>query len=95
LDVERRRFTARATGGKTRAPLKPTLEGERSAIKRENERRSDAPIGEQWREDSPSRDFFRGSYEQTVRRAAKTPGKARENPSIPPRAEKETVVGES
>jgi hypothetical protein len=44
---------------------------------------------------TPSRDFFRGSYEQTVRRAAKTPGKARENPSIPPRAKKQTVVGES
>jgi hypothetical protein len=73
--------------------LKPTLEGERRAIKRENERRSDAPIGA--RAKTPSRDFFRGSYEQTVRRAAKTPGKAREKPSIPRRAEKQTVVGES
>jgi hypothetical protein len=62
---------------------------------RENERRSDAPIGARWREDSLARDFFRGSYEQTVRRAAKTPGKAREKPSIPRRAKKQTVVGES
>jgi hypothetical protein len=44
---------------------------------------------------TPPRDFFRGSYEQTVRRAPKTPGKAREKPSIPRRAEKQTVVGES
>lgn len=36
---------------------------------------------------TPSRDFFRGSYEQTVRRAAKTPEHARENASILPRAE--------
>jgi hypothetical protein len=75
--------------------LKPTLEGERSAIKRENERRSDAPIGEQWREDSPSRDFFRGSYEQTVRRAAKTRERLARTRRFRRAPKKQTVVGES
>jgi hypothetical protein len=89
-----RRFTARATDGKTRAPLKPTLEGERRD-------QTEKTNGEAMRQlacsgaKTPSRDFFRGSYEQTVRRAPKTPGKAREKPSIPRRAEKQTVVGES
>jgi hypothetical protein len=44
---------------------------------------------------TPPRDFFRGSYEQTVRRAAKTPGKAAKSRRFRRARKKQTVVGES
>jgi hypothetical protein len=73
--------------------LKPTLEGERRAIKRE---KRTAKRCANWRAvKTPSRDFFRGSYEQTVRRAAKTPGKAAKSRRFRRARKKQTVVGES